>query len=493
MLYKERLTKDRQHTGLPEAVVTGTCLIDGTPAALLVMDFGFMSGSIGSVVGEKIALCLEMASKKKIPVIAVVSGGGSGVQEGILSLMQMAKTSIAANKLAEKNLPLITILTNPSTGQIYASFANLADIILSEPGALMGLSSLRTIADSTESPLPDDVHTAEFHLRKGHIDKIVNRENLKDILATLLDLLSSLYTLKPKRKYTKEVKESLKLPSLTPVKLAKHQNRPTSLDFAVRIFSGFLELHGDRRSIDDESMLCGIGFLGGQSVAVIGQNGRNIPAGFHKAQRIMKLAAKFNIPLLTLIDTPGPELNLQSEEQALGNTIATTMSLMASLPVPTIATLIGEGGSEGALCIGIADRVLMLEKAIYSAISPESTAALHKDLKESSDISEFLKISASSCKELQIIDSIVTEPNGGAHLNPNEAARYLSRALIHELAELQLISTNTLLKQRYKKFRQIGEYSSYLRSAASNEIKELQSYLLQSVKKITKQKLKKSN
>ena len=376
MPYEERLTKDRQRTGLTEAVVTGTCLIGGTPAALLVMDFGFMGGSMGSVVGEKIALCLEMASKKKIPVIAVVSGGGSRVQEGILSLMQMAKTSIAANKLSDKGLPLITILANPSTGQMYASFANLADIIIAEPGALVGLSSLRTISNSSDVPLPDDVHTAEFHLRNGHIDKIVSRENLKDILATLLDLLGSLYTLKPKRKYKKELKESLTLPSNTSVKLIKHENRPTSLDFAVRIFSNFIELHGDRRYVDDESMLCGVGFLGGQSVAVIGQNGRNIPDGFRKAQRIMKLAAKFGIPLITLIDTPGPELSLKSEEQALGNAIATTMSVMASLPVPTIATVIGDGGSEGALSIAIADRVLMLEKAIYSAISPESTASI---------------------------------------------------------------------------------------------------------------------
>ena len=315
--------------------------------------------------------------------------------------------------------------------------ANLADIILSEPGALVGLSSLRAISDSSKGPLPDDVHTAEFHLRNGHIDKIISRESLKDILATLLDLLGSLYTLKPKRKYKKEIKESSQLPTPTSVKLAKHEDRPTSLDFAVRIFSNFIELHGDRRSIDDESMLCGIGFLGGQSVAVIGQNGRNIPDGFRKAQRIMKLAAKFSIPLITLIDTPGPELSLESEEQALGNAIATTMSMMASLPVPTIATVIGEGGSGGALAIGVCDHLMMLQYSTYSVISPEGCASiLWKSAEKAADAAAAMGITAERLKELGLVDTLIPEPLGGAQRSPQETAERLKQQLVAQLAKL---------------------------------------------------------
>ena len=487
--YKEHLRKDRRRTGLTEAVVTGTCSIGGTPAALVVMDFGFMGGSMGSVVGEKVALALEMASKKKLPVVAVVTSGGSRVQEGILSLMQMAKTSMAVNKLAEKRAPLISVLANPATGQMYASFANLADIILSEPGALVGLASLRAIAESSQEPLPPDAHTAEFHLRHGHIDKIVDREHLKDMLATLLDLVGTRYALTVKGKGPKSQAEIQRSNAWESVQLARHEDRPSAGEFVVRMFSNFVELHGDRVYGDDESLICGVGYLGGQSVAVIGQNGRNHPEGFRKARRTMKLAARFDMPLVTLIDTPGPHLSLQSEEKALGNAIATAMATMAGLPVPTIAAIIGEGGSEGALALGIADRVLMLEHAIYSSVSPESAASLfYRDEAKAPEMAESLKLTAADCKELDIVDRLVREPRHGAHSNPNESARYLRRALLQELAQLQSTSAKRLVRQRYKKFRKMGEYSSHFRAAVSSEVSQLQSHVLHGVRSIRRRR-----
>ena len=188
--YRNLVSKDQNRTGLTEATVTGACRIDGVRAMLVVLDFGFMGGSMGSVVGEKIALGLEEAARQELPLVAVVTGGGARIQEGVLSLMQMAKTVTAANRFKEKKLPFIVVLANPSTGQAYASFANLADVILAEPGSLIGLSPLRALRELSTAPLPQDAHTAESHLEHGLLDSVVDRESLKSRLGSLLRLLN---------------------------------------------------------------------------------------------------------------------------------------------------------------------------------------------------------------------------------------------------------------------------------------------------------------
>ncbi len=470
--YKDRLSMDQQRTGLTEAVVTGTCQIGGISAVLIVLDVGFMGGSMGQVVGEKITLALERAAKKKLPAVAIVTSEGARIQEGVLSLMQMAKTSMAVNKLSEEGLPFISVLANPTTGQAYASFASLADIILAEPGALVGLAPLRALAEASSAPLPPEAHTAEYHLRHGLLDKIVDREDLRDFLATLLDSISSsALKTKGKTKIKAQIRHS---PAWESVQLARHAQRPSATDFIIRMFSNFVELHGDRTFAEDSSIICGIGQMGSQSVVVIGQEGSTTPEGFRKAQRIMKLASKFNLPLITLIDTPGPMQSLESEERGLGNIIAATISHMAGLPVPSIAVIIGEGGSEAALALGIADRVLMLENAIYSSISPEGAASLiYRDETRAPELAEALKLTAADCKDLQIVDMIVPEPVNGAHTNPNEAARHLKRALLSVLIALHDTATKKLLKERYKKFRKMGEHSSRFRLAVARRVKRI--------------------
>ena len=183
------LLSGQSRTGLTEATVTGRCKINGTEVMLIVLDFGFMGGSMGSVVGEKVALGLEAAAKHDLPAVALVSGGGARVQEGVLALMQMAKTVTAANRLRDKGRPFVVVLANPSTGQAYASFANLADVILAEPGALIGLSPLRTLREASGKPLPSDAHTAEAHLSHGLLDGVVDREDLKETLSTSINVL----------------------------------------------------------------------------------------------------------------------------------------------------------------------------------------------------------------------------------------------------------------------------------------------------------------
>ena len=495
--YKQRIFRDQRRTGLTEAAVTGTCSIGGSPAVLITLDFGFMGGTVGCVVGEKVALALELAVKKKLPAIAIVTSGGARIQEGVLSLMQMAKTSFAHSQLHDKGLPFISVLANPATGQAFASFGNLADVIVAEPGAIVGFSPLRDIRETSGQPLPMGSHTAESHLDHGMLDAVVDRAQLRDLLAVLLDLLGPQYRLTLRKKSQKQRIERQPIEAWSSVQLARHESRPSSLDYIGRIFGTFVELHGDRSFGDDKSVVSGLGHLGGQTVMVIGQergrghnaaehaDGRTSPEGFRKAQRALRLASKFDLPLITLIDTPGPNLSLEAEERGLGNAIATTMALMAGLQIPTVSALIGEGGSAGALALGVADRVLMMEHAIYSTISPEDAAELiYQDEARADEVSESLRLTAHDCLELGIVDIVVPEPTGGAHTNPDEAARQLRRTLLQELAELQSMSKRRMLKKRYEKFRNMGEYNSHYKTAITREVNALRGFVATGVRRI---------
>ncbi len=497
--YKQRLFLDQRRTGLSEAVVTGTCSIGGSPAVMAVLDFGFMGGSMGCVVGEKVALAMERAAKRRMPFVTVVTSGGARVQEGVLSLMQMAKTVIAASQLHEKGLPLITVLANPATGHAYASFANLADIILAEPGAIVGLAPMRAIRESSSQPIPGGSHTSDSHLAHGIVDDVVHRSDLRDRIAVLLELLGPRYRLEAQRKAEPRQPSEHRPPAWDSVQLARHSDRPTAMDYLSRIMSSFVEIHGDRVHGDDGAVVCGIGYLGSQTVVVIGQErgrqgdpverngGRTSPEGFRKALRAADLAEKFDLPVITLIDTPGPLLSLEAEERGLGHTIAEMMARMAGLSAPVVAVITGEGGSEGALALGLANRVLMLENAIYTVISPEEAAGLfYQDQTRADEAAESLRLTASGCEELGIVDQIVQEPPGGAHVNPDEAARHLRRALLKELSELQPRRRSGHAAERRKKFRNMGEYSSSFRSTISRDVHRLQGLAATGMRRITR-------
>ena len=496
--YRKKLFEAQRMTGLTEAVVTGTCEIKGSPTVIVVLDFGFLGGSMGCVVGEKVTLAFELAKKKKLPLVAVITSGGARIQEGVLSLMQMAKTTAAAKRLQEAGLPFISILANPTTGQVYSSFANMADIILAEPKSIIGFAPLRTVEEASSAPLPKSAHTAESHLEHGMIDMIVGRERHADLLSIMLDMLSAEYKLAMRKKgkqisATRGGSES----AWDRVKLARHQDRPTSLDYIGRIISSFIELHGDRVQGDDGALVVGLGYLGGQAVVVVGQErghgedtawrneGRTSPEGFRKAQRAIQMASRFKLPLISFVDTPGALPSLESEERGLGHTIASTMALLSDLQTPVLSIIIGEGGSEGALALGVADRISMLENAIYSPISPEGAAALlYRDVTKAQEVTSSLKLTAHDCKQLGIIDVVVPEPAAGAHQYPDETANQVQRLLVRELLDVQNIPIKKLLKARYNKYRRMGEYNSHFRAAMIKEVNYLQGQVTKGVKSI---------
>src|SRR5215207_3659567 len=488
--YSARLDEARTKTGMEEAVIVGTGRINGRECVLAVLDFEFMGGSMGTVVGEKVALAIEQAMDRKLPFISIAASGGARMQEGMLSLVQMAKTSAAATRLAQAGLPFISVLTDPTTGGVYASFASRGDVVLAEPGALIGFAGPRVIEQLTGRAKPKDAQTAEYLLAHGQIDGVVDRARLRNVLATLLQLLGSRWDLSPRGEH------DLYRPELRPpasaweaVELARHSDRPTGRDYIRLILPQFVELHGDRLSLDDPAVICGLGDLGGITVMVIAQErgrgeeeherrhgGRMSAEGYRKAARAMRLAGAWSLPILTLIDTPGAALDFDSEARGLAPSIAQCLSTMSVLPVPIVACVIGEGGSGGALALGVADRILMQENSIYSVIAPEGAAAiLYHDAQRARDLADALKLTAADCELLGVVDTLVPEPEGGAHLDPDYAALLLRNFVLDALIEMRKTSPKRLVDERYRKFRRMGQQpSASRRESFSREMDQLQ-------------------
>ncbi len=262
------------------------------------------------------------------------------------------------------------------------------------------------------------------------------------------------------------------------VKLARHPERPHTHDYISRLFSGYIELHGDRRFGDDQALIGGLACFEGRNVVVMGQQkgkdtrdnikrnfGMPCAEGYRKALRLFRLGEKFGFPIICFIDTPGAYPGLQSEERGVAQAIAENLLVLAALRVPVIATIIGEGGSGGALAIGLADRVLMLENSIYSVASPEASAAiLWHDASLASEAATSMKVAAPQILQMGLIDEVIQEPDGGAHTNPSESAGLLKAALLRNLEELEFETGETnggidgLLEKRYWKFRSMGAW-----------------------------------
>ncbi|MDH3972984.1 MAG: acetyl-CoA carboxylase carboxyltransferase subunit alpha [Deltaproteobacteria bacterium] len=260
--------------------------------------------------------------------------------------------------------------------------------------------------------------------------------------------------------------------SLQRTQLSRHPNRPYSLDYIDLLFDDFMELHGDRNFKDDPAIVAGMGKLKGKTVFVIGhQKGRNTnekiyrnfgmpnPEGYRKALRVMEMAERFNKPIITFIDTPGAYPGIGAEERGQGEAIARNLREMSMLKVPIICIVIGEGGSGGALALGVGDSVQMMENSIYSVISPEGCAAiLWKSGEKAGDAAEALKITAANLKDLGVIDNVIPEPVGGAHRDHKQAALFLEENILAAMKDLECLSVDELLERRYNKFRQLGHF-----------------------------------
>ncbi|MEU9510518.1 acetyl-CoA carboxylase carboxyltransferase subunit alpha [Micromonospora sp. NPDC048170] len=481
--YPHRLTAARAGTGLAEAVVCGTATIGRHPCALAVMDFRFLGGSLGCVVGELITRAAERALTDGVPLVLVTASGGARMQEGALSLMQMATVSQAIAALREDGLLTVSVLTDPTYGGVAASFATNTDVVLAESGARMGFAGPRVIRQVTGRELPEGFQTADFLLRHGQVDMVVPRHALRGRLVALLAAARA--GRRPASRPGVPRQEPSPLvarpadgqSAATPVgdawetvRLARHPGRPTTLDYLETAFDGFVELHGDRLGADCPAVVGGLARLDGRPVMVIGHQkghttaelvGRNFgmasPAGHRKALRLMRLAARLGLPVVTLVDTPGADPGVSAEEQGQAAAIADNILALTVLPTPVVAVITGEGGSGGALALAVADRVLMLQHAVYSVISPEGCAAiLWPDRGAAPQAARALRLTAPDLCRLGIVDDLVPEPAPGAHHDPEAAARALREAVLAHLLPLLDVPPATLVRRRRQRFRRFG-------------------------------------
>ena len=499
--YVEKLEAARAKSGEVDAVVSGRATVEGMPCALFVMSGDF-------VVGEKIVRCFERATEEGLPVVGFTVSGGARMQEGTTSLMQMAKTSAAVRRFGDRGGLYVAVLTDPTSGGVTASFAMEGDVILAEPKALVAFAGPRVIEQTIHRKLPVGFQSAEFQLEHGFVDRIVERASLRDELGLLLALHASPEQAArwtgPERKPATDGEAAPKADPIASVreavtevvseaaaavadrvgasaaeqpagpqptayervKNARSTKRPTSAALIERAFDGFVEMHGDRSFKDDAAVVGGIALLDGRPVTVIGtERGQNLkdrvarnfgsahPEGYRKALRLMEQAQKFGRPVVCLVDTSGAYCGIEAEERGQGQAIAQNLVAMAGLRVPVVSVVIGEGGSGGAIGLAMADRVWMLENAVYSVISPEGCASiLYKDAARADEAAAALGLTAQDLLRLGVIDRIVDEKDGSA----DAVAAELRSGLLEALGELEGLSADELAEARYAKYRAMG-------------------------------------
>ena len=470
--YEEKLEKLQEKTGLSEAVITGKAKIDGRETAIGVCDGRFLMASMGEAVGEKIARAVERATEERLPVILFACSGGARMQEGIVSLMQMAKTSAALKRHSDAGLLYISVLTDPTTGGVTASFAMLGDVILAEPKALIGFAGPRVIEQTIGQKLPEGFQRAEFLLEHGFLDAIVERPQMKAVISKILALHENGKGTDFNRKecaqdLVADGRKEEKLTAWQRVELSRRKDRPVGSDYIDALFTDFVEFHGDRYFADDKAIIGGVARFHGMPVTVIAQaKGRNTkeniernfgmpePEGYRKALRLMKQAEKFARPVICLVDTPGAFCGLEAEERGQGEAIARNIYEMSGLKVPVVSIIIGEGGSGGALAMATADEVWMLENSIYSILSPEGFASiLWKDSSKAKEAAEVMKLTAENLKSQGIVERVFAEPQTYTVQNMDSVIMQINEAIEEFLMKYGSMSEQELIRHRYERFR----------------------------------------
>lgn len=402
------------------------------------------------------------------------------MQEGMISLMQMAKTAAAVKKHSEAGLLYVAVLTEPTTGGVTASFAMLGDIILSEPGAMIGFAGPRVIEQTIGQKLPAGFQRAEFQVEHGFVDKIVQRQSMRNELAQILAMHQKTMGhrfaawrlsrgLRPELLRSADGSvDAQELTAWERVHTARRSDRPTAMQYIDKLFTDFIEFHGDRYFRDDPAVVGGIAYFHGVPVTVVAQQkgkgayeeiikrnfGMPSPDGYRKAIRLMKQAEKFNRPIICFVDTPGAFCGMDAEERGQGEAIARNLYEMSALKVPVLSVVIGEGGSGGALAMGVGDEVWMLENATYSVLSPEGFAAiLWKDASRAEEAASVMKITARDLLELKVIERIIEEKQPVTMDDMQDVCAQLDAGIVAFLRRYTLWTGRRIRENRYRRFR----------------------------------------
>jgi acetyl-CoA carboxylase carboxyl transferase subunit beta len=486
--YAEKVANLAKRSGYADAVLCEKGTIEGEAVICVELLSEFLMGSMGVVVGETVTRAAEYALERQLPLIIFSASGGARMQEGMFSLMQMAKTSAAIQRLGEGGIPYISVLTHPTTGGVTASFALLGDVILAEPHALIGFAGPRVIEQTIGAKLPEGFQSAEFQLSHGFVDAIIERAHMREALIQLLRLHRK--TGVDKRDNVGDADDvgsgdsednvdsgggnpasnSSNNNAFTPhqeVACARRGDRPHLRDFIDGLFTDFFETHGDRLFGDDRSLICGIANFEGLPVTVAGHvKGSDLneniacnfgmphPEGYRKFQRAIAQAEKFGRAVITFIDTPGAYPGAEAEQRGQGEAIARCLYELSHVAIPIIVVVTGEGGSGGALALGLGDCVVMFEHAVYSVLSPEGFASiLWKDARRAKEAAEVMKLTAGDLLAFGMTDAVLPEPEGSAAAAPAKAVASLKPYIRKALAHLGALDTDELLTRRYERYR----------------------------------------
>ncbi len=475
--YTEKLAAAQQKSGSTEAVTVGYGKIGGHGTAIGVCDPEFMIGSMGYAMGERITRMFERATERKLPVVLFCCSGGARMQEAVVSLMQLVKTSEAVKRHSDAGLFYCSVLTDPTMGGVTASFATQADVILAEPQARIGFAGPRVIQQTIGQVLPDGFQTAEFQLAHGMVDSVVERHNLKNNLHYLLYAHALNGNTRPAKSdvrldhrldpKSKELSRRRDKSPWEKVKLVRSGDRSAAIDYIKRIFDDFRELHGDRCFGDDHALVGGLALIGGRPVTILANlRGKTLqerllrnfgmpkPEGYRKAVRLMKQAEKFGRPVISLVNTSGAFCGIDAEERGQGHAIAQSIMTMAGLKVPVLSILVGEGGSGGALAIAAGNEVWMMEHSTYALLSPEGySAILWKTEGRAEEAARLMQLTAPEMAGRQVIERIIPEFGGATAANIDRIVPVMHSAILDFLERYDRLSPEDIVRDRYERFR----------------------------------------
>jgi acyl-CoA carboxylase subunit beta len=496
--YRERLAAAREATGLAEAVLTGRATLDGRPVAVVAGEFGFLGGSVGVATAERVARAFERALEQRLPLIALPASGGSRMQEGTLAVVGMAKLAAAAGRLRAAGLPYVVCLTHPTYGGVLASWGSLGTVTFALPDAAVGFAGPRVVELLTGRALSPRVQRGEMLLAHGLIDDVVEPAALRSRVAAVLAVTSTtgiegegtgasarsapapgVHAAVPApADRARSASFDAHPPAPAPADLAgadrrdawaslqhvRDRRRPGAGPLLDALADDVTLLRGSRDGRpDDPACFAALARLAGHPAVVVAQRRRGDgtpaamnPAGYRKARRAMALAAELRLPLVTIVDTPGAELSEDAERGGLAAEIAGCLADMAALPVRTVALLLGEGGSGGALALVAADRVLAAEHASLGVIAPEGASAiLYRDLDHAAELAATQGGASWQLQAAGIVDTIVPEPQP-AHEEPDAFVCRVGAALSAALAETHAADPATRLAERHRRWRSIS-------------------------------------
>ncbi len=401
--YRDALRRAAEGAGSDESVLTGAATVAGHDVELALFNFGFLGGSMGEVAGERLARALERAAERRVPFVLRTETGGARMQEGMRSLIQMPKVVAARLTIAAAHQPVIVLFGHPTTGGVLASLASLADIALAEQGATIGFAGPRVAEQVTGSPLPRGSHTAAFALEHGLVEDVVSPGSVRPRLHEALEALAPDEP-QSRDEQPQEATRGQTIDAWAAVQTAREPKRITP----AAIFETSFELQGDRAGSRAAELGCWIVRAGGRRALLMDTRGNALwPSGFRKALRCVELAERLDIPVVTLVDTPGADPSASSEEEAVAWLIAKLMEKMLNTSVPVLSIVMGEGGSGGALAFAVGDVVVAYETSVFSVIGPEAAAAiLWKDAARAPEAARALKLTSHDLLELGVADSV---------------------------------------------------------------------------------------